>query len=321
MAHPVTPNEKAEQQELVELLDSANLHLTLAWRDQPDEWRVETAPALGSLTDELLELAKNTASDLHDNRAEITYDSDWPLNETQFFSLPNTQSGQPPKAAVGGDLLPQIDNFGQLGVYGASSRRRSNPHLYVIAAQLADGSIAKFGRRVTARHLLKKSRWIRAFWTGEAFDVLEEGPLLTLDPYIDWIAWRDFVFILDAPGFNRTFRTIPQLRQAVKGHVDAITSQIGIQNADGFVERCQMTPSMASKLESVVDQKLFEKPIVELKDYSDRYPQLGVKWDGDQLVFEGDLKHQWSILRLFDEAGFTGELSGEQFEAPAKRPL
>jgi hypothetical protein len=321
MAPPVTPNEKSEQQELVDQLDSANLHLAFAWRDQPDEWRVEIAPALGSLTDELLGLAKNTAADLNDNRAEVTYDPEWPLNETQFFGMPNSPNGQPPKAAIGGDLLPQIDNFGQLGIYGTTNRRKSNPQLYVVVAQLPDGSMAKFGRRVTARHLLKQSRWIRAWWTGEAFDLLDEGPLLTLDPYIDWIAWRDFVLVLDAPGFNRTFRTIPQLRQAVKGHVDSITAQIGIQNADAFVERCQTTPSMASKLEGVVDQKLFEKPLSELQAYSERYPQLGVKWDGDQLVFEGDLKHQWSILRLFDEAGFTGELSGEQFEAPAKRPL
>jgi hypothetical protein len=321
MAPPVTPNEKPEQQELFDQLDTANLHLTFAWRNQPDEWRVEIAPALGALKDELLELVKNTAADLHDNRAEVTFDPEWPLNETQFFALQNTSSGQPPKAAVGGDLLPKIDDFGQLDGYDATNRRKSNPQLYVVVAQLADGSIAKFGRRVTARHLLKRSRWIRAFWTGEAFDLLEEGPLLTLDPYIDWIAWRDYVLILDAPGFNRTFRTIPQLRQAVKGHVDSITAKIGIQNAGDFIERCQATPSMASKLESVIDQKLFEKPISELMEYSERYPQLGVRWEGNQLVFEGDLKHQWSILRLFDEAGFTGELSGEQFEAPAKRPL
>jgi hypothetical protein len=314
------PNEKSEQQELVDQLDGANLHLTFGWRLKPDEWHVEIAPTLDPLSGTLLELALNTATDLNDNRAEITYDPEWPLNETQFFALPNTATGHPPTATIGGNLLPEIDNFGQLDVFG-TSRRRSNPQLYVIAAQLADGSIAKFGRRVTARHLLKRSRWIRALWDGEAFDLLDEGPMLTLDPYIDWIAWRDYVLVVDAQGFHRTFRTVPQLRQAVKGHVDVITAQVGVQNAAEFIDRCQTTPSMASKLESVVEQKLYEKPLDELKAYSERYPRLGVKWDGDDLVFEGDLKHQWSILRLFDEAGFTGELSGDQFEAPAKRPL
>jgi len=314
------PNEKTEQQELVDKLDGANLHLAFAWRTKPDDWHVEIAPTLDPLSDKLMELAANTAADLHDNRSEIAYDPDWPLNETQFFGLPNAATGQPPSTPVGGNLLPQIDDFGQLDMYG-TGRRRSNPQLYVIVAQLDDGSIAKFGRRVSARHLLKSSRWIRAFWTGETFSLLDEGPVLALDPFIDWIAWRDFVLVVDAGGFHSTFRTVPQLRRAVQGHVDAVTQQIGIQNVGDFVERCQATPSMASKLESIVDQKLYEKPIEELKAYSVRYPKLGVTWAGDELVFEGDLKHQWSILRLLDEAGFTGELSGEQFEAPAKRPL
>jgi len=316
----MTPNEKTEQQELVDQLDDANLHLTFAWRLEPDKWRVEIAPTLDPLSDKLRELAINSAGDLNDNRAEVAYDPDWPLNETQFFALPNSATGNPPAAPVGGNLFPEIDNFGQLDVFG-TGRQRVNPQLYVIIAQLKDGSIAKFGRRVTARHLLKESRWIRTLWDGETFNLLDDGPVLALDPFIDWIAWRDFVLVVDAPGFHRTFRTIPQLRQAVQGHVDAITAQIGIQNAAEFIERCQTTPSMASKLESVVEQKLYEKPIASLKAYSENYPQLGVQWAGDELVFQGDLKHQWSILRLFDEAGFTGELSGEQFEAAAKRPL
>jgi hypothetical protein len=59
----------------------------------------------------------------------------------------------------------------------------------------------------------------------------------------------------------------------------------------------------------------------EFKAYSQKYPGLEVQWDGDALVFDGDLKHQWSILRLLDEAGFTGELSGDPFLSKNKDPL
>lgn len=316
----MTPNEKNEQQELVDQLDHASLQLAFAWRRKPDEWHVDIAPTLDPLSDTLRSLAVETATDLNDHRDEVTYNPDWPLNETQFFALPNAANGQPPTTAVGGNLLPEVDNFGQLNVFG-TGRQRSNPQLYVIAAQLEDGSIAKFGRRVTARHLLKGSRWIRALWDGEALNLVDQDPMLTLDPFIDWIAWRDFVLVLDAQGFHRTFRTVPGLQQAVQGHVEVLTDKVGVKNVAEFIGRCQTTPSMASKLETIIDQKLYEKPVAELKAYSERYPQLGVKWDGEELVFEGDLKHQWSILRLFDEAGFTGELSGDQFEAAAKRPL
>ncbi|HEV2857646.1 MAG TPA: Kiwa anti-phage protein KwaB-like domain-containing protein [Solirubrobacterales bacterium] len=316
----MTPKEKNEQQELIDLLSDASLHLAFGWRREPDNWRVEIAPTMTQLEDRLLELALNTAADLHDSRAEVVYSPGAPLNETEFYGIENSITGDPPSAPIGGNLLPQVDDFGQLDLFGTGPQR-ANPQLYVVIAQLSDGSIAKFGRRVTARHLLKKSRWIRALWTGETFDLLDEGPLLALDPFIDWISWRDYVLIVDAEGFHRTFRTVPQLLQAVRGHVDTLTSNVSIKNAAEFVARCQTTPAMASKLESVIEQKLYEKPLAELKDYSQRYPKLGVQWDGDELVFDGDLKHQWNILRLFDEAGYTGELSGEQFEAAAKRPL
>ena len=46
-----------------------------------------------------------------------------------------------------------------------------------------------------------------------------------------------------------------------------------------------------------------------MKAYSQKYPGLRMQWSNDSLVFDGSLKNQWSILRLLDEAGFTGELS------------
>jgi hypothetical protein len=316
----VAPNEKQDQQKLADGLDGANVHLAFAWRETPEQWNVARVPIREPLTGQLRLLAKAVAVDLHDSRSEVAYDPEWPLNETQFFAIDNPTSGEPPAAVVGGDLFPQLSDFGGLSGYG-NSRRRSNPNLYTILAQMQDGSTAKFGRRVTARHLLKASRWIRALWNGETFDALDEGPIFTLDPYIDWVEWRGMVIVIDAPGFHSTFRTLPQLQRAVTAHVDAITAKIGIRNKSDFVERCQSTPSMASKLESIISQGLYAKPIKELKDYSNRYPELGATWAGDDLVFDGSLQRQWAILRLLDEAGFTGELSGEKYEAAAKRHL
>jgi hypothetical protein len=313
-------NETSAQAELVEKLGTANIHLVFAWRRTPDDWYAERVPTLGPLTDRLRELATKTATDLHDNRSEVTYHPEYPLNETQFFALSNPRSVAPPSAPIGGNLFPQLDDFGQLPSYG-TRKLRSNPNLYVIIAQLDNGSIAKFGRRVTAAHLLKSSRWIRALWSGETLNLLDEGPVLTLDPFIDWTESGDQVVVVDAPGFHTTFRTLPQLRRAVQGNLDIVTGEIAIQNSDEFVARCQATPSMASKLQSIVEQQLYKKPITMLKAYSAKYPKLGVQWAEDSLVFDGSLERQWSILRLLDEAGFTGELSGEQFEAPAKRHL
>jgi hypothetical protein len=313
------PNEATEQALLVEGLDGANIHLSFAWRDAPDDWHVEKVPILDRLAAELREIAKNAAADLHGNRSEVNYDPEYPLNETQFFAIENARSaaGQAP---VGGDLFPQLDDFGQLSSY-ADTRRRSSPNLYVITAQLEDGSLAAFGRRVKPSQLLKSSRFLRTLLREGSLDVIDDGPVLALEPAIDWIDWHSMALVLDSPGFHSSFRTIEALRQAVAGHVSTVTAEIAIDNSGEFIERCQKTPSMASKLESVIEQGHYKKPLSVLRDYSDRYPELGVQWNGDALVFDGSLEKQWSILRLLDEAGFTGELSGEKFEAPAKRHL
>jgi hypothetical protein len=312
-------NDTTGQLELLEALDAANIHLSFAWRKEPDVWHVERVPILTGLAGELRGVAKSAAQDLHDNRAEVIYDPEYPLNETQFFAIANPRpvAGNPP---VGGDLFPQLDDFGALPSY-ADTRRRTSPNLYVITAQLADGSLATFGRRVKPSHLLKSSRILRTLWKDGTLDVIDDGPVLALEPVVDWIEWGSVVAVLDARGFHSTFRTIEALRQAVAGHVATLTAELSIDSAADFIDRCQKTPAMASKLESVIEQEHYKKPLPVLRDYSQRYPELGVAWSGDALVFEGSLEKQWSILRLLDEAGFTGELSGEKFEAPGKRHL
>lgn len=314
------PNETAEQAELLSGLEEAAIHLAFAWRDAPDDWHVERVPILTGLAGELREVAQRAARDLHDNRAEIAYDPEYPLNETQFFAVANPRSDTDGRPPVGGDLFPGLDDFGQLPSY-ADSRRRSSPNLYVILAQLPDGSAAAFGRRVRPSQLLKGSRFLRTLWRQGTLDVIDDGPVLALEPVIDWIEWRSTVLVLDARGFHTSFRTVEALRQAVASNVATMAAEIAIENSVEFIERCQKTPSMASKLASVIEQEHYKKPVEVLRDYSERYPGLGVQWSGDALVFDGSLERQWAILRLLDEAGFTGELSGEKFEAPAKRHL
>jgi hypothetical protein len=309
------PSAKSEQAELVAALADATINLAFAWRDTPTEWFVQRVPLSDPLPETFRKVALAAATDLHDNRTEVTYDPEWPLKPHEFFAIPNAR----PHPPVGGNLFPQLDNFGQASAYG-TSRRRSNPNLYVILAQLRDNSIAMFGRRVTARNLLDSKRWIRAIWTEETFSELK-GPVVTFDPQIDWIDWRAMLLVLDANEFHRAFRNIAELVEAVREHIDEIAQHVPIINADAMVDRCRANPAMASKLQSVAEQKLYLKPVDELKDYTKRYPELGVQWSAGALVFDGSLERQWAILKLFDEAGFTGDLSGDKFEAAAKRPL
>jgi hypothetical protein len=316
----LTPKDIAEQAELVEKLATATIQLAFAWRDEPDKWHVEKVPILDPLTGKLRQLAKNTAEDLRANRVEIDYEPEYPLNETQFFAIENRRGAGNATTPVGGNLFPQLDNFGQLPSY-VDTRRRSSPQLYVVIAQLDDQSIAKFGRRVKPSQLLKSSKFLRLLWSDGTLNMVDDGPVLALEPVFDWIEWRSTAIVLNASGFHASFRTVEALRQAVASNVETVTATLAIDNLAEFVERCQRTPSMASKLAIVVEQELYKMPVNDLQAYSTKYPELGVTWNGNKLVFDGALDKQWSILRLLDEAGFTGELSGEKFEAPSKRHL
>jgi len=53
------------------------------------------------------------------------------------------------------------------------------------------------------------------------------------------------------------------------------------------------------------------------RDYADEY-HVDVQCQGNSLVFNGALEGQWNILKLPDEAGTLGPVSGEKYEAAAK---
>lgn len=310
----MAPSDNSEQQQLVEALPDAEIQLAFAWKDAATQWTCAQVPILQDVATQFREIATRPAEDLLQNRAEVAYNPEWPLTSAQFFAISNPRAS----LAVGGDLFPQLDNFAQLPAYG-SLRRQSNPNVYVVLAQLGDESLAMFGRRITARSLIGRKR-IKFLWDNETLSSLE-GPVITFDSYFDWIEWRETLLVLNGANFHLTFRDVAALRAAVQAHVDEIGTRVEIQNADALVERCRAMPSMAAKLDSVVQQRHFEKPIADLKSYSTRYPGLGVEWDGDALVFDASIEKQFAILKLLDEAGYTGDLSGEQFEAAGKRRI
>lgn len=238
-------NQKSNQRRLVDALPQATINLAFAWRKTPDDWAVERVPIVDPLPERFREVALDAATDLHDNRTEVAYDPEWPLKPHEFFAVENAR----PHPPVAGNLFAQLDDFGHAPLYGAS-KRRSNPNLYVIIAQLPDQSIALFGRRVTARNVLSSKRWIRAVWTEETFSELR-GPVVAFDPVCDWIDWGGMVLVLNTTEFHATFRNLAQLVAAVQGNVDVIAQQFPIINAAEMVDRCRANAGMASKLQSV----------------------------------------------------------------------
>ena len=104
-------------------------------------------------------------------------------------------------------------------------------------------------------------------------------------------------------------------------HVVSISHRVGIINMDAMIARCQSNVPMASKLKRIAERgiQLTSTP-AELKRYAQAYG-IEVAWDGDQLVFDGSLEGQWSILKLLDEDRTEGPVTHRHYESAAKREL
>jgi hypothetical protein len=301
--------EEFDRHALVDLVAAPEsaIQIVFGWkRDGGSRYRLERVQMIGDLPGQFKDLAEATAARLRDERVPRAYDPEWPLGPNECFRLEN----DPP---VGGDLFPQLEDFGSLPWY--SMRRKRAPSLYVAVVQLADESNAFFGRRLTERSILRETR-LSAVWGDNTFSSLRQ-PVIAFPDDHDWIGWHNTLMILNEKNFHALFRDVPALQGAVEGHVATITAAIPIVNQEAFIDRCRGNVAMMSKLQRVAEARLFLKPVEELRDYAAEY-QIPVQWEEDSLVFDGALEHQWNILKLLDEAGTLGPVSGKKYEAAAK---
>ena len=316
---PLSPRSQ-DRAELVAALATASATPVFCWRRSPADWRVEKIAAVGGLSDDFKAAAIAAAEDLA-GRSPSAYNPEGNLADNEFATLPNPrQAGADAPPSIGGNLFPALDDFGNAKVYKRRDGPNSVPKMYVVVAQLAGGAQAKFGRLVPNTNVLARTRSIRALYDDGTFSELD-GTVVAFDTDFDWIEWKDTLWVLRAAGFNAVFRDTDAMKAAVAANVATIESKIKIIGSDRLVERCKASRNMMAKLQVVIDERLYEKPIAMLQQYAAKYPGLQVEWQEDDLVFDESVEKQWSILRLLDEAAFTGELSGEAMLTKVKDPL
>ena len=104
-------------------------------------------------------------------------------------------------------------------------------------------------------------------------------------------------------------------------HVSSISEVVGVINSDAMIARCQSSVAMASKVRRIAERGIhLTSSVEELKQYAQDYG-IEVKWQGDELVFDGSLEGQWSILKLLDEDRTEGPVTHRHYESAAKREL
>lgn len=309
---PPTPT-PFPRKNLAELMTTATVQVVFAYKNTPLDWDFQRLPLYGGLQEDFRERAEAAAIELRDDRSGRAYDPEWDLQDDEFFYVSNI----PP---VGGDFFKQLPNFASLPLYREKKRIR-HPQVWVIAAQLDDGTLAYFGARITASAVLDRaSKALRVVFREDAFDHLEDT-VITFKSEIDWIVWQGTMIVLNARHFHAVFRDIPALMKKVDTHLATIAQHVGIVNVAELAARIKTTPAMAVKLSRIIERAdMHTKPPPVLEQYGQDYG-IEVEWQNSQMVFNGSVEKQWNILRLLDEARTLGPVTGKKWDTSSKTEI
>jgi hypothetical protein len=292
------------------IADAAKPHLLLAWGEGVAGYEIQYVELESEVRSHFLKDIRAAADDLAKGRAYVPYDPEWPLSTGEYFLLADDE-------LPGEGLFDDIADFLQLPVFKKKSLKK--PRLYIVAVQTPNGN-AFFGKRMAYLKILGHQRGaFAAVWDGSTFSALVDSVATFADTF-DWVYWGGKLYVTQGANFHAEFRDSDEIRAAVQAHVDAISAKIRIEGVDEFVKRCQASVQMASKLSHVAKHGIWAEPIRKLKRYAIER-DLDVQWNGDALVFDGSIEHQWAILRLLAEDRTEGPVSGRTYESAAKREI
>jgi hypothetical protein len=301
---------KFPRKRLAKRIAGATVQVVFGYRNTGIDWDFQRLPLHGELQTEFQGWVEDAAIHLRDDLTGRAYDPSWQLQPEEFFYVEN----DPP---VGGDFFPQFAEFAQLPLYKERKKIRQ-PNAWVIIAQLSDETLAFFGSRITAKSVLSAdSRILRIIYDDDGFNSLD-NTVVTFGSDFDWIAWHDAMIILDQKDFEQMFRDIPALQAKVDANLVKVVEHIGIANLAEFSTRIKGNPTMMVKLQSIIDRAdMHTRSPAELQKYATEY-DIPVDWKGEELVFDGSIEKQWSILRLLDEARTLGPVTGKHWDTSGK---
>jgi hypothetical protein len=308
----MTSETQDPRQQLLDAMpsDEAKTHLILGWRTDPPRYKIELVDLEQSVSATFLGYARKVAEQLTE-REVLPYDPEWPLREHEYFELDDDE-------LPGGNLFSDVLDFHNLNAF--KRKRLTKPKLYIVAVQTPNGS-AFFGKRMAYLKVLAKSAGVyTAVWDGSSFNELTDS-VATFSTQFDWVFWDGILYVLNSTSFHAEFRDVAALKDAVAAHVQSIGEHLTIHGADAMTLRCQTSVPMASKLRRVAERGLhLTSNSTQLRDYAEKY-KIAVKWDKDDLVFDGSLEGQWAILKLLDEDRTEGPLSHRHYESADKREV
>jgi hypothetical protein len=306
---PIEPSQ-FPRADLAAKIANATVQVVLGFRSSATKWTFQRLPMQQELQEEFRKHAEAAAVELRDERTGREYDPEWDLKSHEFSYVANSP-------AVGGNFFAKIEGFADLPEYRPGVRAKK-PRVWVIVAQLDDGTIAHFGTGITSSAVLDRAKKLhRLVYSGEVFVGLD-ATVLTLRPQTDWIVWKDVMVVLNATKFHALFRDVPALVERVDDQLAEISQHVQIDGLKEMADRIKSFPAMAVKLSRIIDRgDMHTRSPDVLREYGQEY-SIEVEWNGDRMVFDSSMERQWNILRLLDEAHTLGPVTGKHWDSASK---
>jgi hypothetical protein len=224
-------------------------------------------------------------------------------------------------------IAGQVQDFSQVQqaeLFHEDDEIVDNLRFYAIVASPSSRRRAVFFRTYSPKKELSRRTGFAALLRGGTYDRVT-SKIFLFDKEVDCFAWGHYLFILQVGHFRRIFRFFEALRANGDNTVSAILKQVPVQNAGAFRAACTGQLQMLSKLAQIAKQPYFGR--VTMKDILDTIKKFNIDVqivkDGkkQKLVFDGNPKKRWLILKLLDDDYLGSTMTQERYEVNSKVPL
>lgn len=222
------------------------------------------------------------------------------------------------------EALKALNNFATADPISLKALHDTLPSFYVFVCHTPDEEVVLFGRRLNSANLAR--RGAMRFVVGDEATLKKfDDELVVVDNQIDWVFAKDEFLVLKLEQLEAAFVDPERLLERTRENAKTLNEKIPIENFAEFEKRCLEVPGMQTRLARIVSSPEWQSwtpDMDSLKKYSARYGNV-VDWDekGERLKFDGLPRRQWNIMKLLDQAFYTGELTRTQYEATGKHAL
>lgn len=236
------------------------------------------------------------------------------LHEIEYISLSDQSSIA--------NQIKSLSDLSDLDTFDANDAFLKALRFYVIILRPKQGEPALCFRSYSSKKELDRSRLFAITLQKGHYDKLRDKVFL-FDKYIDCIAYKNNIFILNKDKFQKVFKFYEELVKVADSVLQEIESCIPIDDFGAFRAACSGHLQKIAKLKNIANKPyLKDLTIHTIKEVIQRY-NLPIKTagNGDDEKLHYDASDKWAILRLLDDDYLESVMTKTRYEVNSKRSL